>query len=170
MPDDAPRTPVEVLTALLDDVPRLVLGDPSALDRLVALYADRTWVVHPFAPLGIEPLRSPAELRRHFAEGPGRSSGITEFAAVDRVLHRTADPEVVIGEFRYVGTAHGRALSVPCIFVVRVRDGRIVESHDYADHLGFARAAGGLSRLAAALIRQGEEGSAAPALSAAPDR
>ena len=41
--------------------------------------------------------------------------------------------------------------NVPCIFVVRVRDGLIVESRDYADHVGFARAFGRIGALAAAL-------------------
>jgi ketosteroid isomerase-like protein len=40
---------------------------------------------------------------------------------------------------------------VPCIFVVRVRDGQIVESRDYGDHVGLARAFGRLETLADAL-------------------
>jgi ketosteroid isomerase-like protein len=151
MPDVA--TPTEVFHALADAVPRLVLGDPSQLDRLVDLYSNETCVVHPFAPFGIEPLRNHADLRRHFAGGPGRTTGAERFEATDRVVHRTEDPEVVVGEFRYTGTAHGRAFAVPCIFVLRVRDGKIVESRDYADHLGFARAFGDVEDFAAALAR-----------------
>lgn len=45
-------------------------------------------------------------------------------------------------EFAYAISAHGRESRVPCIFVVRVRDGRIVESRDYAHHLAMARALG----------------------------
>jgi ketosteroid isomerase-like protein len=66
-------------------------------------------------------------------------------------VHQTADPEVVIFEFSYVGSANGRPFTVPCIFVTRVRDGVIVESRDYADHVGMARAFGRLDQLAAAL-------------------
>jgi len=64
------------------------------------------------------------------------------------VVHRTADPEVVVAEFSYAGTADRGDFAVPCVFVVRVRDGRIVESRDYGDHIGFARAFGRLEPLA----------------------
>jgi uncharacterized protein len=153
MPHPAP--PSEVFDALVDGVCRLVVGDPAGraaeIERLVELYAETTDVSHPFSPFGIEHLRTRADLRRHFAEGPGRSAGIERFEAVDRTVHRTADPEVVVAEFRYAGTAGGRPFEVPCVFVLRVRDGRIVESRDYADHVGFARAAGALDAFAAAL-------------------
>lgn len=153
MPQSA--TPAEVFDVLVDGVSRLVVAEPARqaelVERLVALYADPTDVVHPFAPFGIEHLRSHADLRRHFAGGPGRAAGIERFEAVDRRVHRTADPEVVVAEFRYAGTAGGRAFEVPCVFVLRVRDGLIVESRDYADHIGFARAAGALESFAAAL-------------------
>jgi ketosteroid isomerase-like protein len=138
-----PATPTEVFHALADGVPRLLLGDDTQLDRLVGLYADRTEVVHPFAPQ-IAPLRSPDELRRHFTQAT-RMTGAETFAAVDRVVHRTTDPEVVVGEFRYVGRVRGRPLDVPCIFVLRVRDGKIVESHDYAGHARMAAAFAGAS-------------------------
>jgi ketosteroid isomerase-like protein len=45
----------------------------------------------------------------------------------------------------------GRAFTLPCVFVVRVRDGEIVESRDYADLVDGARAFGRLPALAAAL-------------------
>jgi ketosteroid isomerase-like protein len=147
-----PATPTEVFHALADGVGRLVDGDPSEADRLASLYAEETFVVHPLAPFGLDPLTSRADLRRHFAGGPGRLAGIERFEAVARVVHRTDDPEVVIAEFHYVGTAEGRPFDVPCIFVLRVRDGEIVESRDYADHLGFARVAGRLEQFCAALL------------------
>ncbi|WP_223839922.1 nuclear transport factor 2-like protein [Saccharopolyspora pogona] len=31
-----------------------------------------------------------------------------------------------------------REFAVPCVFVLRVRDGQIVESRDYVDHFAFA--------------------------------
>jgi ketosteroid isomerase-like protein len=66
-------------------------------------------------------------------------------------IHETADPEVVITEFRYEGTSEGRPFSWPSIFVTRVRDGVIVEARDYTDHVGAARALGGLDGLLTAL-------------------
>ena len=62
-------------------------------------------------------------------------------------MHRTEDPEVVITEFRYEGSAGGQPLSITNIFVTRVRDGLIVESRDYADHVAFAAATGRLGSL-----------------------
>jgi ketosteroid isomerase-like protein len=79
-------------------------------------------------------------------------------AARDVVVHETADPEVVIGEFAYVGRvlATGARFTVHNVFVLRVRDGLIVESRDYADHLAFAAATGRLPSLtAAAGVRTG---------------
>jgi ketosteroid isomerase-like protein len=111
-------------------------------------------------PFGMETLRSKSQLRAHFPSGPGRMQGVTEFAAADRIVHLTDDPEVVVAEFRYVGRAHDRPFAIPCIFVLRVRDGYIVESRDYADHLGFARASGRLPEFAAQLVAR-EAGPAA---------
>ncbi|MFB4309366.1 nuclear transport factor 2 family protein [Actinomadura sp. GTD37] len=120
----------------------------AEFDRLASLYAAETDVRHPFAPLGDVPLRTRAELRHHFSDGPARE--VERFEPVGRI-HETADPEVVIYEFSYVGSVDGRDFAVPCIFVVRVRDGVIVESRDYVDHVGMARAIGRLDELAAAL-------------------
>ena len=86
---------------------------------------------HPFAPLGDTPLRTRAELRRHFAGAP--AGRVDRFEPVGRV-HETADPEVVVFEFAYEGSAGGQPFTIPCVFVVRVRDGVIVESRDYTHH------------------------------------
>ncbi|NUP26816.1 MAG: SnoaL-like domain-containing protein [Nocardia sp.] len=151
-----PSTPADIVRAVAAGVDRLVAGnlteqeEQAQLDQLAGLYAEQTDVRHPFAPLGDTPLRSRAELRSHFAEGPARAAGADRFEPVGQV-HETADPEVVIYEFSYVGSANGRPFSIPCIFVVRVRDGLIVESRDYFDYVGSARALGRLGNLAAAL-------------------
>ncbi|RSM76685.1 hypothetical protein DL991_25150 [Amycolatopsis sp. WAC 01375] len=68
------------------------------------------------------------------------------------MIHETLDPEVVIGEFDYQGTASDSAeFRVTTIFVLRVRDGLIVESRDYADHLAISAATGRLDDLFARL-------------------
>ena len=76
-------------------------------------------------------------------------------------IHETTDPEVIVAEFEYQGTdpVSGAPYALPAIFVLRVRDGEIVSSRDYHDHLASARAAGRLGDLFAALSAQG----AAPA-------
>ncbi|MEU4537042.1 nuclear transport factor 2 family protein [Streptosporangium sp. NPDC023825] len=150
-----PYTPAEVVQAVAAGVSRLIAGEltgrerEAELDHLSGLYAERTDVRHPFAPLGDTPLRTRAELRRHFAEGPGQARA-ERFEPVGHV-HETADPEVVVFEFSYVGSAGGRPFAVPCVFVSRVRDGVIVESRDHIDHLGLARAFGRLDGLVTAL-------------------
>jgi ketosteroid isomerase-like protein len=67
------------------------------------------------------------------------------------VLHEGANPELSVAEFEYVGTASpGNPVYTTNIFVTRVRDGLIAESHDYADRVAFAAAAGQLPALIAA--------------------
>jgi len=156
-----PTTPGEVVSAVAAGVSRLVAGGldqqqlDGQLDQLAALYAEQTDVRHPFAPLGDTPLRTRGDLRRHFASGPARTEGAERFEPAGMLIHETADPEVVVVEFSYVGSANGRPFSLPCIFVVRVRDGEIVESRDYSNHVELARAFGRLDQLAAALVEAG---------------
>jgi ketosteroid isomerase-like protein len=83
-------------------------------------------------------------------------AGVSVSSSVaDWKLHTTADPDVVIAEFRYEGSIDQRPLNTRCIFVVRVVDGLIVESRDYIDHMASARAYGVLpevlARMGAAL-------------------
>ncbi|WP_036567826.1 nuclear transport factor 2 family protein [Nocardia sp. BMG51109] len=154
-------TPADVIRAVTAGVSRLVVGGlddeerTALLDELAGYYAEETDVRHPFAPLGDTPLRTRVELWEHFAES-ARGGGVAEFGPDDVVVHETRDPEVVIVEFAYRGTADGGSFALPCIFVVRVRAGVIVESRDYADHIGFARAFGRLGDLATALAAEGE--------------
>ncbi|GAA1607854.1 hypothetical protein GCM10009789_72850 [Kribbella sancticallisti] len=43
--------------------------------------------------------------------------------------------------------ATGEPFTAPCVFVLRVRDGLIVESRDYIDHVAMAKARGQLDEL-----------------------
>jgi ketosteroid isomerase-like protein len=56
-------------------------------------------------------------------------------------LHETADPEVVIAEYRIHGhlAPSGKPFSLTYIMVVRVRGGLIVWSRDYGNPLEMAR-------------------------------
>lgn len=76
-----------------------------------------------------------------------------ELRAENLVVHETTDPEVIVAEFDYLGrvTSTGQPFQVRNIFVLRIRDGRIVSSRDYTDHLGIAGATGSVSRLVAAV-------------------
>lgn len=133
-------TPHAVFERLVDGVTH------GRWDELPGLYAEDTVVTHPFAPAAAGPLRGREALRRHFAAAAGLD---LEMTARDVVVHTTADPEVVIGEFAYEGhvRATGRPFTIANVFVLRVRDGLIVESRDYADHLAFAAATGRLAAL-----------------------
>jgi ketosteroid isomerase-like protein len=137
--DSDARRPEQVLHLLVDGVSRLFGGDASQLDALVALYAEPTHVTHPMAH-GRAPVTSRADLRRHFEAGSTRGRDM-RFRAEDIVIHHTSDPEVIVAEFSYRGTGPAGPLDVHCVFVVRVRNGLIVESRDYIDHAAFARAA-----------------------------
>lgn len=156
-----PSAPADVVRAVAAGVSRLIVGDltdqqrQAQVDDLGRLYAAHTDVRHPLAATGDTPLRTRAELHRHFADGPARARGVDRCEAVGQV-HETADPELVIFEFSYVGTAGGRTFDLPCVFVTRVREGVIVESRDYVDHVGIARAFGHLHHLAAALVAESD--------------
>jgi uncharacterized protein len=69
---------------------------------------------------------------------------------------RPTDPGESSGPFADAGAVNGCEFRMPCIFVVRLRDGRIVESRDYSDHVALARAFGRLDALAAALAAQAD--------------
>jgi ketosteroid isomerase-like protein len=96
-------------------------------------------------------MTSRAELHAHFTRP--RPMPDARIRPVDIVVHETTDPEVIVGEFSYAGThpATGEEFAVPCVFVMRVRDGQVVESRDYGDHLRNARVNGELDSLFAAL-------------------
>ena len=139
----ASPSPREVVERLLEAVTG---GRPA---DATALYAEDAHVTHPFRP-GDRPLIGRARLAEHFAAGAGLQR---ELEARDVLIHATGDPEVVIAEFAYHGRvpATGRAFVVPCVFVMRVRDGLIVESRDYGHHLAMAHALDRVPELVAAL-------------------
>jgi len=148
-----PRSPREVFLALVNGIAD---GNP---DGLPELYAEQIDVVHPFDPLHGAPLRSRDELRERMeqlaAAGPRPRRRVGNVT-----IHETTDPEVIVAEFEYQGTTDaGEPYALPAIFVMRVRNGEIVSSRDYHDHLASARVGGRLGELFAALSAQ----AAAPA-------
>jgi ketosteroid isomerase-like protein len=144
-----PRSPREVFLALVNSIAD---GD---LDGVPELYAEQIDVVHPFDPLHGAPVRTRDEIRRRMeqlaaaAPRPRRRVG-------NVTIHETTDPEVIVAEFEYQGTAPdtGEPYALPAIFVLRVRNGEIVSSCDYHDHLASARVRGRLGPLFAAVSAQ----------------
>src|SRR5262245_8525784 len=118
-------------------------------DDLPDLYAEAAVVDQPFS---VPPTRleGRARIQAHFAAAAG---GPLRLHARNVVVHETGDPEVVIAEYDYHGrvTTTGRTFEVANVQVLRVRDGRIVASRDYHDHLALAEATGRLPALVAAL-------------------
>jgi ketosteroid isomerase-like protein len=143
------RDPSAVFRALVEGVAA------GRWDELAELYADDAIVNHPFDPLGGEPLKGRDAIEQHFAaaaKAPPLSRRVSNV-----VTHSTADPEVLVAEFEYRGRAPGAAAeySIPCIFVMRVREGKIVESRDYVHHIASASARGMLSEYLDAIARNG---------------
>jgi ketosteroid isomerase-like protein len=137
MPASTPLSPADVFDRLVHGV-----GD-KRWDELPALYADRTHVVHPMDPDRPPALTSRAELARHFGRG-GEVLGQVRFEPAAITVHQTVDPEVIVAEFEYRGVIPGTTdrFAIPNVFVMRIRDGQIVESRDYADHGELARVLG----------------------------
>jgi ketosteroid isomerase-like protein len=140
-------TPEEVFLRLVHGV-----ADRD-FEALPALYAEQTDVRHPMSPSGEPPLLSRDALREHFSGRGPRVGEDVRFQPDALRVHHTQDPEVIVAEFDYAGTviATGETFRVPCIFVLRVRDGEIVESRDYVDHVAMARARGRLDEFIAVL-------------------
>ena len=138
-----PITPPEP-SPLADVFDRLVHGvGAKRWDELPALYAERTHVVHPMDPGRAPALTTRAELDRHFRRG-GEILGEVRFEPTAITVHETADPEVIVAEFEYRGAIPGTGdrFAIPSVFVMRIRDGQIVESRDYADHVEIGRVVG----------------------------
>lgn len=141
------RTPAEVFHAIVHGV------CDRRWDELPDLYAENTVVEHPMHPMRVPALRGREQVAEHFRAAAAGSAAGTAFQPRNVIVHQTSDPEVIVAEFEYRGTARDGAapLRVRNVFVLRVRDGLIVESRDYADHLAFARARGSLDELFTAL-------------------
>lgn len=138
-------TPQDVFLALVNGVAA------GRWDELPDLYAEHTDVVHPFDPLRAPALRTRAELRAHFR--PTGAGPELDRRPANITIHQTTDPEVIVAEFEYRGTVveTGESFVLPGIFVLRVRDGEIVSSRDYFDHVTGARIRGKLDDLVAAV-------------------
>jgi uncharacterized protein len=140
-----PLSPAEVFLALVNGVAE------GRWEDLPSLYAEQTDVVHPFDPLRHPALRTRDELREHFT--PAGAGPRLARRAANVTIHQTTDPEVIVAEFEYQGTVAdtGEPFALPGIFVLRVRNGEIVSSRDYFDHLTAARVHGQLGELIAAV-------------------
>lgn len=137
-------SPADSLTPA-DVFDRLVHGvGAKRWDELPALYAERTHVIHPMDPDRAPALTTRAELDQHFRRG-AKALGEVHFEPAAITVHQTTDPEVIVAEFEYRGVIPGTAdrFALPSVFVMRITDGQIVASRDYADHAEIAKVLGG---------------------------
>jgi len=106
--------------------------DSHDFDKWAALVADDAVVNFPFAPPGI-PKRY--EGRAVFEQNTrGMFSGIEKFTYHDLVLHGADDPELVFGTARSEALIKGgKVYRNQYCFLIRVRNGRIVEHNEYFD-------------------------------------
>jgi len=133
MPETGPvRTARETVELLLHTA---VSG---TRDQMADLYAPDVVVEIPFAPDGVPAITRGQETMR--ARMNAAASRFTFDSVSDVTLHETADPEVVIAEYRIHGhlAPSGKPFSLTYIMVVRVRDGLIVWSRDYGNPLEMA--------------------------------
>jgi ketosteroid isomerase-like protein len=132
---------------------RLVHGVADGnFEDLPDLYGEVTDVRHPMATPESGPLTSRRSLREHFTEPPEARGQLPKRRVVDVAVHEMADPELIVAEFAYEFTRpDGSPAKVPCVFVMRVVDGQIIESRDYIDPVRTYTARGDLDLLIASL-------------------
>lgn len=102
-------------------------------DDIADLYAPDVVIELPFTPDGV-----PSEMkgRENMRARMKAAAGMFGFDEVrDVTLHETADPEVIIAEYRVKGTltATAEPFTLSYITVTRVVDGLIVASRDYGN-------------------------------------
>ncbi|MFI9330649.1 nuclear transport factor 2 family protein [Kitasatospora sp. NPDC052868] len=138
-------SPREVFRKLLDGI------TAGRFCELAELYAEDAVVETVFEPVGPRRFEGRAVLAARFAEVAAHMP--MELTATDVVIRETGDPEVIVAEWTYQvhHRVTGQDFEAANIQVLRVRDGLIVSSRDYHDHLALAVAGGGLPQLVAAL-------------------
>jgi uncharacterized protein (TIGR02246 family) len=92
---------------------------------------ESTFAGPPGTPVRLEGREAIREYSRHVMASPLR---MEDFEVAE--LYQTQDPEVVIVEMRAKGTATttGRSFATTSVQILRIREGHIVLSRDFADH------------------------------------
>ena len=143
-----PMSPREVIEALMRGI------SDERWDELDGFYADAAVVEYPFALPAPMRLAGREHIHRYFAAAAKLP---LRLQVRDMVVRETADPEVVVAEWDYHGlvTTTGRSFRVSNIQVSTVRDGKIVASRDYHNHLVLADVTGQLAAVIEALPTSG---------------
>jgi uncharacterized protein len=119
-------------------------------------YAEQFVIEMPFAA-GLAPERAQLTREEFRARVTAGLSSRRYTRALDVRIHETADPEVVVAEYRLEGhkVADASSFSLAFVMVVTVRDGLIVHSRDYSNPIDGARLLGRLSQLVELLTEEG---------------
>ncbi|GGV22327.1 hypothetical protein GCM10010260_73260 [Streptomyces filipinensis] len=138
-------SPREVFLKLLEGI------TAGRFPELAELYSEDTVVETVFEPVGPRRFEGRTALKHRFAEVAAHSP--MELHATNVVIRETDDPEVIVTEWDY--QVHhritGRTFACANIQVLRIRDGLIVHSRDFHDHLALIVGGGGLPELVTAL-------------------
>ncbi|MEW9528677.1 nuclear transport factor 2 family protein [Microbispora sp. NPDC049125] len=125
----SPSTPRAIVERLL----RLTAEGPS--EGMADVFAEDAVFEMPFLPPGAP---QPEPGREAFRAHLKAAVGVQEFDSVDDVhIHETADPEVVVAEYRLHGrvVATGKRFASRIVMVARIRAGVIVWSRSYSNPL-----------------------------------
>jgi ketosteroid isomerase-like protein len=118
---------------------KLVTGiSEGRFDEVPKLYAEDCVVELPYATAGTASrIEGGAAIREHFSHADTMPFRLR---ARDLVVHETEDPELVVTQWDYEVTANttGRTATVANVQFLRVRDGLIVHSRDFHDHVRLA--------------------------------
>ena len=146
-----PASPREVVEALMRGISNGAWAD------LHTWYAEDAVVEYPFALPTPTRLDGVQAIRKYFAAA---ATSPLQLQLRNMIVHETADPEVVVAEWDYDGmvTTTGRSFQVSNIQVSRVRNGKIIASRDYHNHVVLAEATGRLAPLVARLTGGGKPG------------
>ncbi|MFC6598452.1 nuclear transport factor 2 family protein [Kitasatospora paranensis] len=138
-------SPREVFEELLDGIAA------GRFTELARLYAEDAVVETVFEPAGPRRIEGRAALAERFAAVAAHTP--LELTPANVVIRETGDPEVIVAEwdYRVHHRTTGRTFECANIQVLTVRDGLIVRSRDFHDHLALAVAGGALPQLVAAL-------------------
>jgi ketosteroid isomerase-like protein len=122
-------TPAEILARRS----HLILNGDA--DGFAALFAPDAVIESSFAGPPGTPMRlaGQAAIREYSRRVMASPLRIEDFEVAE--LYQTQDPEVVITEMRATGTVTttGRAFTTTSVQIIRIRDGHIVHSRDFAD-------------------------------------
>jgi len=131
-------SPTEVFHRLVD-----AIAERRQSEILDECYAEDVVVEHPFMIPEPTTTKGREQLRQRTTKL--KTLPIT-MEIVNVVVHETADPEVIVGEFesRITSKQTGKRITTSNILVLRVRNGLVVSSRDYHNHALLAAFIGSL--------------------------